>query len=292
MKQFFYVLLTAAKNEEKFIRQTIESVISQRTLPLKWVIVSDASTDRTDDIIKEYESKYSFIKLVRATGQAKRNFASKAFALNIGYEYLKDINYDFIGILDADVTFNPSYYETILNKLLSDQKLGIAGGVLYDFYNDKFHKITQRYHSVAGPIQLFRRKCYEDIGLWIPLPSIDAYAEIAARQHGWKVMSFDDEEVLHHRLTGTATANLIRHRFWLGRSEYSLGYSPLFQALKCIGRLNERPFIIGAILRFSGFWWAAIKKERKNIPKDFSDYIRKEQRQRVRNIFTFRKKFL
>lgn len=105
----------------------------------------------------------------------------------------------------------------------------------------------------GGPIQLFRRECYQDIGLWLPLPSIDAYAEIAARQHGWTVKSFDDEEILHHRLTGTATANLIRHRFWLGTSEYSLGYSPLFQAFKCFGRLNERPYILGALLRF--FWF-------------------------------------
>ena len=56
MKNFLYVLLTAAKNEEDFIKKTIESVISQSILPVKWVIVSDASKDGTDDIIKEYAS--------------------------------------------------------------------------------------------------------------------------------------------------------------------------------------------------------------------------------------------
>lgn len=259
MKNFLYVLLTAAKNEEDFIKKTIESVISQSILPVKWVIVSDASKDGTDDIIKEYASKYNFIELVRATDQAKRNFASKAFALNIGYEYLKEINYDFIGILDADVSFSPSYYETMLNKFLLDEKLGITGGVFYDFENGKFYKVTPRYHSVRGAVQLFRRRCYEDIDLWVPLATggIDAYAELGARQYGWKVRTFDDEEVFHHRLTGTASSNLIRARFRTGISEYSLGFYPVFQAMKCLSRLNEKPYIIGTLMVFSGFWWAA-----------------------------------
>jgi len=141
-----YVLLTAAKNEEKYIRQTIESIVSQKILPEKWVIVSDASTDSTDDIIQEYAYKFSFIQYVRATDQSKRDFASKTFALNIGYKYLKDLDYNFIGFLDADVTFSPIYYETILNKFLLDLKLGVAGGIFYDVYDGKRHKIPISYH--------------------------------------------------------------------------------------------------------------------------------------------------
>ncbi|OGU32231.1 MAG: hypothetical protein A2057_04775 [Ignavibacteria bacterium GWA2_35_9] len=128
-----YVLLTAAKNEENFIRQTIESIVSQKVLPVKWVIVSDASIDSTDDIIQHYTHKFNFIQYVRVTNQSIRDFSCKIFALNIGYEYLKDVVYDFIGILDADVTLSTIYYETILNKFLLDQKLGIAGGIIYDF---------------------------------------------------------------------------------------------------------------------------------------------------------------
>ena len=54
MNQLTYVLITPARNEEAFIEQTIRSVISQTVPPRKWVIVSDGSTDRTDDIVKEY----------------------------------------------------------------------------------------------------------------------------------------------------------------------------------------------------------------------------------------------
>ena len=36
-----YVLVTAARNEEALIEQTIQSVIAETVLPRKWVIVSD-----------------------------------------------------------------------------------------------------------------------------------------------------------------------------------------------------------------------------------------------------------
>jgi glycosyltransferase involved in cell wall biosynthesis len=42
-----YVLVTPARNEERFIEATIDSMASQTVLPRAWVIVSDGSTDRT-----------------------------------------------------------------------------------------------------------------------------------------------------------------------------------------------------------------------------------------------------
>ena len=50
-----YVLITPAYNEGEFIKDTIESVVTQTILPLKWIIVDDGSTDATSKIIKEYE---------------------------------------------------------------------------------------------------------------------------------------------------------------------------------------------------------------------------------------------
>ena len=48
-----YVLVTPARNEADFIEETLKSVTSQSVLPLKWVIVSDGSTDGTDDIVRK-----------------------------------------------------------------------------------------------------------------------------------------------------------------------------------------------------------------------------------------------
>ena len=53
-----YVLITAAFNEEAHIERTIQAILTQNLLPKHWIIVSDGSIDRTDEIIKQYSSKH------------------------------------------------------------------------------------------------------------------------------------------------------------------------------------------------------------------------------------------
>jgi glycosyltransferase involved in cell wall biosynthesis len=60
-----YVLVTPARNEAQFLSQTIEAVIAQTVKPLKWTIVSDGSTDGTDDIVSRYAAEHAWIELVR-----------------------------------------------------------------------------------------------------------------------------------------------------------------------------------------------------------------------------------
>src|SRR3974390_262376 len=81
-----YVLVTPARNEEAFIEQTIKSVISQTVLPEKWVIVSDGSTDRTDEIVKGYLPTNPWIEFVRMPEHRDRHFAAKVQCFNTGYE--------------------------------------------------------------------------------------------------------------------------------------------------------------------------------------------------------------
>jgi len=90
-----YTLITAACNEEKFIEQTIKSVIAQTRLPLKWIIVSNGSTDRTEDIVEKYSDKYHWIELVKKPGDVERNFSAKVFALTQAYERLKHLEFSF-----------------------------------------------------------------------------------------------------------------------------------------------------------------------------------------------------
>ena len=113
-----FILVTPAKNEAKFIEETIKSVVKQSKLPEKWVIVSDGSTDSTDDIVESYTKKHSFITLVKARPGEKRNLGSRAKAILTGFEEVKDLKVDFMAVLDADISLNPDYYEKIIEKLL------------------------------------------------------------------------------------------------------------------------------------------------------------------------------
>jgi len=274
-----YVLITPARNEEAFIERTLQAVIAQTVLPKKWIIVSDGSTDRTDEIVSHYVAKYDFIQLVRITGHNQRTFSSKVNAFNAGYHPLRNMEYDYIGILDADVSFGPSYYEMILKKFLDNKKLGIAGGIRYDLCNGKFERVLCARNSVGGPFQLFRRKCYEDIGGFTPLAigGEDAVAEIMARMHGWQVQSFPEIKVFHYRWTGTATGSVLVTKFREGIKNYLLGYHPLFQMVRSIYRVKEKPYGLSGLLLLSGYVWAFSQRYERAVSKDLVRYLRREQ---------------
>ena len=60
-----YVLVTPARNEERFIAKTLESMVAQTMPPERWVIVDDGSTDKTSEIVQRYAGAYPWIQLVR-----------------------------------------------------------------------------------------------------------------------------------------------------------------------------------------------------------------------------------
>ena len=103
--QLSYVLITPARNEEAYIEETIRSVISQTVLPKKWIIISDGSTDRTEEIIEKYIPQNPWIELIRMPERRDRQFAAKVHCFNAGYERIRDLPHDIIGSLDADISF-------------------------------------------------------------------------------------------------------------------------------------------------------------------------------------------
>ncbi len=107
-----YVIITPARNEAEFIELTMKSVMAQTFPPLKWFIVSDGSTDGTDDIVRKYTADNPWIELIRMPERAERHFAGKVHAFNAGYARVKDLNPDVVGNLDADVSFEPDHFSS------------------------------------------------------------------------------------------------------------------------------------------------------------------------------------
>ena len=141
-----YVLMTAAHNEEDSIGSTIESVLSSTILPKRWVIVSDGSEDKTDQIIQAYARRYSWIKYLRLTRDPGRSFASKVIALQLADRELKNERFGLIGNIDADITLEPSYFARLIDRLNVDETLGIVSGFVYEECGgitglDIFHRI-------------------------------------------------------------------------------------------------------------------------------------------------------
>lgn len=275
-----YVLITAARNEELYIPYTIESVLKQRIIPKRWIIVSDGSVDQTDEIVRKSAAENSFITLIRhQTENGRRNFSSKVFAINTGYEKLSGIDFEFIGHLDADVSFGENYYESVLEKFDKNPNLGIAGGYIYERNNGEFRsRLFNSHLSVAGAVQFFRRACYQDIGGFIPIQmgGEDTYAEVMARMKGWEVWSFPELKVFHHK-PGTAFWGGWLKGFRSGLTDYLLGTHPFFEVLKCLRRMKEKPYLVSALLRMQGFLWAYFREEERPVSKEFIRFFQEEQ---------------
>ncbi len=221
-----YVLVTPARNEGRYLTETIESVLAQTVLPRRWVIVSDGSTDDTESIASRYSLQHSIITLIRRSGDATRNYGSKVRAIWAGSEELCNTEYDFIGILDADVSFERNYYENVLKEFDRNPRLGIAGGITRERDGHGFSLqfgTTER--CVPGPIQLFRRQCYEEIGGLRALRygGEDTAAIEMARMQGWEVLAFRDLVVWHHRRVGTEGMGILRDGKCLHSGTWSFG---------------------------------------------------------------------
>jgi len=275
-----YVLITAVRNEERFIEFPIRSILSQTILPGMWIIVSDGSTDGTDEIVSRYAAQHDFIKLVRREAKNEGlDFSSKVLAIYEGYEQLKKADYDFLGILDGDVSFGPDYYENILIKFQENKNLGIAGGIILDQYNDHcIRRSPNHTNYVSGCIQLFRRKCYEEIGGLFPIKEggEDTIAAITAQMKGWIVEAFEELEVYHHKHS-KARRGKLKEAFRAGRMFYALGSHPLFEILKSIKSITAQPYLLFAMTRMCGYLLPFVKKQRRPVTEEFILFLRKEQ---------------
>lgn len=291
MKVDNFVLITAARNEAKFIPITLDSVVSATFRPLRWVIVDDNSDDDTAGVVQRYAEANDFIHLVHAPPRAKRDFASKVLAHNFGCRFVRDLEYRFIGNLDADVSFREDYFQKLIRKFDSDHRLGLAGGTLYEKSGERYAvRPGNRIRCVPGAIQFFRKACYESIGGYIPLElgCEDAAAEAMARMRGWGVRSFPDIPVFHNRPLALKGARLLRHLMRGGAADCRLGYHPLYELAKATRRLVQKPYVFGSVMQLAGFCMASVRHDRHSVPQSLVRYIRSEEIRLLRR-YVFRR---
>jgi len=287
-----YCLVTSAHNEEKHIGRLITAVANQSLLPLRWVIVDDGSSDNTREIIYQHSKIIPWIKLVTLEKKGDvRSFGSKSRAIAKGIDVaMVDCDYNYIGILDADVSMSRHYFEELVRRVEADPYLGIAGGQIYDLVKDRYVGQNISLDSVAGAVQFFRTECYREIGGYreINTGCIDSAAEIEARRLGWKVRTYPMLKVFHHRERGVV--DVIRTRFKRGAGYYRLGYHPVFLLARCVFRLRERPALIASVSILWGYIGAWATRTGHIVSSDSIHFLRREQMRKLVSILCWRPK--
>ncbi len=290
-----YVLITPAHNEEAFIEKTLESMVQQTVLPLKWVIVDDGSTDKTPDIVSPYVLHYPWIEIVRRPRRNDRNFAGKVHAFNAGYERVKGLRYEILGNLDADISFDKDHFEYLLKKFAVDPELGVAGTVFREKGYSSDENSFEGNKHVAGQCQLFRRECWEEIGGYTPhrTGGIDWMAVTTARMMGWKTRSFREKSFFHHRHLGTAGRSVLSSLFSYGEKDYYLGGHPVWELFRVTYQSMRRPYVLGGVAIGAGFCWASLRRTPRPVSPALLAFHRKEQMAKLKvilkSVLTFKR---
>lgn len=281
-----YVLITPARNEAQFIEKTILSVVGQTVHPLRWVIVDDGSSDSTVELVKKYADANPWIELVERPKRRERHFAGKVHAFNAGLDRVAYLEYEVIGNLDADVSFDADFFEFLLERFRLDSRLGVAGTIFKEEgYSSDTDSFEGRNH-VAGQCQLFRRECWEEIGGYIPHKAggIDWMAVTTARMLGWKTQSFREKCYFHYRRMGTAERGVLASMFSYGEKDYYLGGHPLWQVFRVTYRAMKRPYFVGGMALLLGYLWAMIRRTERPVSRELMKFHRHEQMAKLRNI--------
>ena len=288
-----YILVTPVKNEEKSLYNLIKSVALQSIKPVLWVIVDDGSTDETPIIIKETELKYDWINSIQLDGSIRdlgihyADICRKGFDFGIRYCNINSIQYEYIGLLDADMVLCTDYFKRLIKEFENNSKLGIASGGIY-YIDNKFNEIWEKGRDdlPRGGARIWRLKCFEETGGYLLTYSPDSVSNIKAKLMGWETKQFKEIKAIQTRMTSSAEG------FWKGYeikgvSSYFVNTNSLFVMLRGIKYLFNKPYYIG-IAYLWGYIKSFIRREKriddeeiryyyKYIhPKEFVDYYIKK----------------
>jgi hypothetical protein len=291
MSHLRYVVISPARNEAKYIGLTLESMAAQKLPPVCWVVVSDGSTDGTDELVAEYQKRCDWLQLVRMPEQRDRSFAAKVHCFNAGLKALEGLEFDVIGNLDADISFDPDYFEFLMAKFAENPRLGVGGTPFVERGRHYDYRYTNIEH-VSGAAQMFRRECFEQIGGYMPIRGggIDWAAVTTARMRGWETRTFTEKTCLHHRPMGTgASASQLRVWFRLGQKDYSLGGHPAWQVFRSAYQMKRPPYLIGGLSLLSGYFWSALQGVKRPVPEDLVVFHRREQMTRLKAFFKLKR---
>jgi len=277
-----YVIVTPVKNEEKFIAQTIESVLGQTIKPSLWLIVDDGSTDNTRAIVERYATGSSFIQLLSRQSNPTRNVGYGGIrAFNYGIQGIDPQKYDYIVNLDGDVLFKPDYFERLFEKFNEMPELGIASGLGWSYRSGRLFPEKIPENHVPGYTKVYRKECYLDIQPIKELPSWDTIDELQAQRRGWVTLNFKDIQIVHLKPMALSASNIFDGKITQGKVSYRIGYPLDFMILRSIKMMFEYPYLIGGMLVLFGYLGSLISREPILLDEELVKYLRQKQRARI-----------
>jgi glycosyltransferase involved in cell wall biosynthesis len=175
-----FSIITPSFNQGAFLRQTIESVLTQKYIPVQYIVMDGGSTDDSKAILKSYGKKLWW--------QSKRD-KGQSDAINQG---LKKATGDIIAYINSDDYYLPGALYTVAQIFLENPEVMwvVGDALIVDERGEHIQSFIQKYKQ-------FWRKIYQPYVLNVlnPLPQPAVFWRATATQ---KIGAFNQE--LHYTM--------------------------------------------------------------------------------------------
>jgi glycosyltransferase involved in cell wall biosynthesis len=254
-----YVLISPCRDEEQFMRRTLDSIVAQTLLPAAWVIVDDGSSDRSPQILAEYAAKNSFISVVRRDDRGTRAVGPGVIeAFYAGLDKVDLDQFEYLCKLDLDLEIPPAYFEQVVKQMEADPRLANFSGKPY-LRDEGGRLVSERLgdENAVGQIKFYRVAAFREIGGFVRQVSWDGIDGHMCRMMGWVARSEDRPELrfVHLRQMGSSQQSLWVGRLRWGFGKYYMGSALYYVAAVALYRMLEKPYIIGGW----GILWGYLK---------------------------------
>jgi biofilm PGA synthesis N-glycosyltransferase PgaC len=276
-----YVLITPCRDEQEFARRTLQSVANQTVAPALWIIVDDGSTDHTPQILAEYAAKLPYIKVIRRTNRGFRKLGGGVIdAFYEGYDSINPEDFDYVCKLDLDLDLPPRYFETLMQKMEQNPRIGTASGKPW-FAGHGARQISEMCgdENSVGMIKFYRVECFRQIGGFVRELMWDGIDGHRCRMHGWIAVSWNDPQLRFQHLRPMGTSH---KSWWTGRvrhgiGQYYMGTGPLYMLASATYRTTRPPIVLGGIAMLWGYFRSLITHKPRYPDAEFRNFLRKYQ---------------
>jgi poly-beta-1,6-N-acetyl-D-glucosamine synthase len=275
-----YLLISPCRDESKYMRETLDSVINQSIRPAKWVIVDDGSTDGTPQILSQYRAKHNWVEIVTRNDRGRRSVGPGVIeAFYAGCETIRLEDYEYICKLDLDLRLPPRYFEILMDKMTADPRIATCSGKAYIEENGRLVNERHGDDTSLGMTKFYRVSCFKAIGGFVRAVMWDGIDCHRCRMKGWIACSWDEPDLrfVHLRPMGSSDRSIYSGRMRHGHGQYYMGTGLLFMFASAASRLNQKPYVVGSLATLWGWLKAALDRESRYEDVEFRKFLRSYQ---------------
>ncbi|SDG91056.1 glycosyltransferase [Psychroflexus sediminis] len=267
------VIIIPAYNEEKFIKNCLDSLLNQTHAAKKILVVDDGSSDNTPNIVHNLSHSYENLSLISRQKSFSHEPGSKIVdAFNFGLKNLR-VDYDVICKFDADLIFPEDYLKVLTEAFQENSKLGMYGGFC-TLWKDGAWQVEQLTNAdhLRGALKAYRLECFEDIKGLTPAMGWDTIDEMKARFQGWEVHTNPDLQVRHLKPTGQQYKKNLPGVF--GASLFRMRYSWSLALLTCLKMAKNKSSLSFFLESMTSFMRSNPKKNTFLVTEQEGAFIR------------------